>query len=993
MATTGTATATAAATALPGTALFLLFVLRLPLLILAASTTSNLPPHSPYNLSLLHGGSYSGPINPASPDPLIRYRWSSTFNDTKHFQVFTRPPTRVTSATPAASFIDVASLLGPAASRNVTVGGNGDLAVDFGAECAGWIEFESPDLHLRLADAAPPTLLMSLSEYDAPGFYNTGPKTSAAVHVREHTYSLRLNSYEGVQYGFLHVRNFTSKATFHVTAFRQICQILPVNYQGGFSTNNGLSPSLLDRVWWSGAYTVKVNVEAQFFNSVLVDRGDRISWTGDAHLTQKLALYVFGLDDLVRQNIERTSGPGGYNGIPTYALYWVLSVVDYFWCTGDSSVLIVHHDELKRKLRAALAFWDAPFPLVFVGSDDRLGADFEGGGAPGEMSRMYRLLSLQATRAWVSRGVMACAACGSAMKEEAAALLQQADALAKRFRGGGGGVWTSGLYLHSAAAAVAANLTTAEEERTLHDRFFRNPARWCSFSPFNSYFLLDAVGRMRVDAMTTGPSSSSSSSSSSYCTALSMVRSCFGGMVGLGATTLWETYSTEWNQLFRPGEPTPNGQTGYMSRAHPWASGATPWLTRHVLGLRPTSPGWSTFDVVPMFGRGYVMGRPLVGCGGLGRRPIRGDQEENDEDDTMLPLTAVSGFVPTPLGNLSASFTLSSSSGSSGLFTVVTAEVVVPLSAKTTIVGRLGMPKLGGLVPQLLRVNGVVAPNATLSSDKHYVYVTLRGESGAKQTREKRFVVELTLVAEDVVVVEKEENNNGNNVNNTATLSLAPLPWVYSAHFVGADLLTLGNWLGKYGHVGYCLFHFDDVGTNLTHMSNVSDSNVSPGLVQPAAEVTLFYEANPVHWAPTVTAKGAEDDDDERALVDPRGVIHSAAPPPRKLGAWGTENPTACHQSVVIDVKLASNGTGRRTVSLYLVDWFRRGAQFAVEARELPSLELAVPTQKVTNVSSTGDGVYMTYEVTTSVRFRIMEITGDYPRSDADVFVSAVFID
>lgn len=48
---------------------------------------------------------------------------------------------------------------------------------------------------------------------------------------------------------------------------------------------------------------------------------------------------------------------------------------------------------------------------------------------------------------------------------------------------------------------------------------------------------------------------------------------------------------------------------------------------------------------------------------------------------------------------------------------------------------------------------------------------------------------------------------------------------------------------------------------------------------------------------------------------------------------------------------------------------------------------------KVTNVSSTGDGVYMTYEVTTSVRFRIMEITGDYPRSDADVFVSAVFID
>jgi hypothetical protein len=88
--------------------------------------------------------------------------------------------------------------------------------------------------------------------------------------------------------------------------------------------------------------------------------------------------------------------------------------------------------------------------------------------------------------------------------------------------------WLDQLELHSAAAAVAANITTAAEEAILHARFFRNPVQWCSFSPFNSYFLLNAVGQMRTTAK-----------SEAYCTALSMVHSCWGGMVELGATTFW----------------------------------------------------------------------------------------------------------------------------------------------------------------------------------------------------------------------------------------------------------------------------------------------------------------------------------------------------------------------------------------------------------------------------------------------------------------------
>jgi hypothetical protein len=99
--------------------------------------------------------------------------------------------------------------------------------------------------------------------------------------------------YEGVRYGFMHVTNL--KRPFRITAFRQVCQILPVNYKGAFSSPD----PMLNRVWYTGAYTVKVNLEPDFFNSILIDRGDRTSWTGDAHVAQKLALVVFGESSLL----------------------------------------------------------------------------------------------------------------------------------------------------------------------------------------------------------------------------------------------------------------------------------------------------------------------------------------------------------------------------------------------------------------------------------------------------------------------------------------------------------------------------------------------------------------------------------------------------------------------------------------------------------------------------------------------------------------------
>ena len=61
----------------------------------------------------------------------------------------------------------------------------------------------------------------------------------------------------------------------------------------------------------------RANFMEDFFGSVLIDRGDRESWTGDAHPIQAAALVAFHNLDSIKQNLKASiSGAGG--GFPTY---------------------------------------------------------------------------------------------------------------------------------------------------------------------------------------------------------------------------------------------------------------------------------------------------------------------------------------------------------------------------------------------------------------------------------------------------------------------------------------------------------------------------------------------------------------------------------------------------------------------------------------------------------------------------------------------------
>jgi alpha-L-rhamnosidase len=591
------------------------FKFRLKLLILICSSSFWLGPTlalaitEPY--PEISGGSFSGPAVPESPDPLVAYRWPDP-KASDGLEIYTLKPVAVQSDIPDA-FSHLDSLAGK--QPGVTVNGAGSIRMDFGRENAGWLEFDSPDLQGDVE--------MSISEYNQPGRFALGvtnPVKTRAPQRYGDTYRLELNSqlYEGVRFGWIHVRSFNKP--WHIIGIRLVCQIKPSNYTGSFSC----SDPELTRIWYAGVYTVKLNLLKNNFGSILMDRGDRISWTGDAHVAQGAALVALGDNlDFVKTNLAATAHDS--NGIASYSLYWVLSLVDYYNYSGDEAMLDKSLANACGKLDEAYAHYNHPPPLTFYGWDERLGAGFANPDCL-EARNAYSMLTIRAWRDFAH-----------AMEQHGRPDLRDkylGYANEKILQLRRDPRWIDNFGTHAAAEAIDAGFTTPAERSALFAKNLSDRVQRLSYSPFNQYFIIQALAAAgRTDD------------------ALSTIKDCWGGQLRYGATTFLEVYDPSWDRFLGQNDAVPNNQVGYTSLCHPWSAGVVKWLTEETLGIKPTAPGFRTYTVSPHLGR---------------------------------TLTSVSGQVSTPRGMIVVRFNTATGNGSltappgtEGEFCVLKAEKTI----------------------------------------------------------------------------------------------------------------------------------------------------------------------------------------------------------------------------------------------------------------------------------------------------------------------------
>ena len=789
-------------------------------------------------------GSFNGPAVAQSPDPLVMYRWANPqANDA--LQIFLQKPKSV-STDLSASFDNLESLKGDA--PNVTVKGTGSIRMDFGSENAAWLEFDSPDLTGNVE--------MSISEYNEPARASIVPNSNTKTLTPKkygNTYRLELNSelYEGVRFGFIHVRSFSS--AWHITGIRLVTQTKPVNYKGSFSC----SDTLLTRIWYTGAYTVKVNLLKDYLSAILMYRGDRFSWTGDAHPAQAASLVAFGNYDFVKKNITYTSTQS--NGIRSYALYWVLSLIDYYKYTGDTTTLKSYISNATAKLNDAYAVYGSNPNLEYYGWDERLGAGFEHPNIS-EPQNAYKMLSI---RVWKEFSDAMGTFGRKDLRDKYNNYANEKIAALKK-----NVAWYQGFGLHAGADAVTTRLLSDVEKKAIFDKSFTNKVNRISYSPFNQYFVIQAYALMNK-----------------YDDALSSIRDLWGGQIKYGGTTFFEDYRPSWNAVVSKNAPVPNNQCGFTSLCHPWGAGVTKWLSEEVLGIKPTSPGFATFDILPHLGS---------------------------------TLTNVSGIMPSPKGDISACFDVSTGNCS--------------VSSPAGTVGRIGIPKVEKNITSI-KINGSLVWDGTFHS--------VEGIGGANEDSMFVYLTGVQPGTQSIVV-----NYSGQ------TPLYTEMNEVYPASIIGTDSITSGNWGGVYGKDGFVLCNYNGSG---------SDKKSLPSYVSSVNYYKVKGNGLPMNtvWASNTNDRRAPAKDTTNSF--PRNAACLYAMDGDQIGYTFTSN-------------INIIGTHDFAISFYFLDWDNKGREIAVEMFDATTLNLIAPVKIVRNCFG---GVYLTYSYNKSAKFRINIVRGD----------------
>lgn len=458
--------------------------------------------------------------------------------------------------------------------NNGTVAG---VLLDFGRELAGGLVYavgavtgaQTVQLRIRFGESA----TEAMSE---PGGDGGATNDHACRDWTVDVGFLSTTTVGDTGFRFVRIDLLTEGATLELYTAKAMLQYRDLPYLGSFSC----SDPLLERIWQTGAYTVHLNMQQYIWDGV---KRDRLVWIGDLHPEISTITRVFGRTDMIPESLDYVSGQTPatqwMNDFPSYSMWWIIIQRDYFKQFGDRAYLQQQIPYLKT-LFANLSRYIDP-----QGWDITPAERFVDWPTKGHDEAVRT--GLQALH------ILAEEACADIFREFGEDALARAalDDCARMRRVS---VDPDG-FKQSAALAVLAGLLDAQD--TASNLLLRNGAH--GMTGFMGYYVLQALAQ-----------------AGQATAALELIRTFWGGMLRLGATTFWEDFDIRWlenaapiDRLPRAGEVDVHGTygrhcyRGYRhSLCHGWAGGPTAWLSDHVLGVEILEPGCTRVRIAPQLG-------------------------------------------------------------------------------------------------------------------------------------------------------------------------------------------------------------------------------------------------------------------------------------------------------------------------------------------------------------------------------------------------------
>ena len=382
---------------------------------------------------------------------------------------------------------------------------------------------------------------------------------------------------ESVAFRYVFVPDFGSTYDFSADF-----EYLPVENRGKFHCED----ELINKIYDTAVYTLGLNSREGFFDGI---KRDRWVWGGDAYQSFLANYYLAADKDIVRRTfrILRGADPvtSHINTIPDYTFYWVISLWEYYFHTGDAAFV----KSIYGDMRSLLAFAESRLSAdglykrrggdwVFVDWADNF--DKDAGPICAEQMLLCRAYECAANCAGLmndAENESYYAERAKDVKEKINALYwdEEKNAFVDDYKSG-----NRNVTRHANIFALLYGLTSEERKEKIIEHVIKNDDVPAIVTPYFRFFELAAMCDIGDFKYVTDS-----------------LRSYWGGMVELGATTFWEKY-----------EPDQKGAEHYAmydrtygkSLCHAWG-GTSPIyvLGKYILGVRATDVNFETYEVRP----------------------------------------------------------------------------------------------------------------------------------------------------------------------------------------------------------------------------------------------------------------------------------------------------------------------------------------------------------------------------------------------------------
>ncbi len=465
-----------------------------------------------------------------------------------------------------------------------TIKKDGFVLLDFGQELCGGLLVT---IHRRLGENA--SLRVVFGESVSEALSDIGEKNSGNDHSPR-DFNIEVNDYSTIRVGRTGFRFAKLEATEGDIVISSVCAAFEhrdLLFKGSFECND----ELLNKIWHTAARTVYLNMQDYLWDGI---KRDRLVWIGDMHAEIQAISCIFGDCDIVTKTLDLTmeTSPAGewMNGIASYSLWWIIILNDWYTYTGNkdyilknSKYIITHIKSIvdainydgSNSFDCNLGFLDEgnPYKAYFV--------DWETYGTPDSCQGFYSLLVL-ALKA-------SSAICQILKKDD---LLR--ECIAKI------GVIESMNFKIPQNRQIASLMAVSElEDANRINSLVLEKEPVADITTFLGYYTLLAKAK-------TGDIEG----------ACSIIKTYWGKMLELGATTFWESFhypssygACPIDRIPKENEKDIHGDFGDFcyknfraSLCHGWSCGPAPFLTNQLAGITILEPGCKKLMIKPQLG-------------------------------------------------------------------------------------------------------------------------------------------------------------------------------------------------------------------------------------------------------------------------------------------------------------------------------------------------------------------------------------------------------